>query len=94
MLLEAMSVAGGTSRARRASAGLVWRARLCARTLLASETLVLPPLSRVPSVGKVVAYLTARTGSERLFRDVRSLRGPWANPCPPPTPPPRTSGVH
>ncbi|CAE7249743.1 MSH1 [Symbiodinium sp. CCMP2592] len=37
---------------------------------LSSQAISLPALSRVPPVAKVIAYITARTASERLFRDV------------------------
>eukprot|EP00439_Symbiodinium_sp_Y106_P006719 s1052_g1.t1 len=37
---------------------------------LSVQAISLPALSRVPPVAKVIAYITARTASERLFRDV------------------------
>lgn len=40
------------------------------RAFSSDQALVLPSLHRVPPVAKVIAYITARTGSERLFRDV------------------------
>ncbi|CAE8620921.1 unnamed protein product [Polarella glacialis] len=38
--------------------------------LLSSGSLSLPPLHRVPPVAKVVAFITAQTANERLFRDL------------------------
>eukprot|EP00435_Cladocopium_sp_Y103_P009361 s2268_g2.t1 len=40
------------------------------RAFSSDQALVLPSLHRVPPVAKVIAYITARTGTERLFRDV------------------------
>lgn len=54
------------------SAKVVGEMRKLLRALLDNDALVLPPLQRVPSVAKVVAYVTADAATERLFRDLRS----------------------
>ncbi|CAK0828154.1 unnamed protein product, partial [Prorocentrum cordatum] len=41
------------------------------RAVAGSSAPALPPLLRVPSVAKVMAYVTAQTAPERLFRDLR-----------------------
>jgi len=40
------------------------------QAFISDKAMVLPSLHRVPPVAKVIAYITARTGTERLFRDV------------------------
>lgn len=39
--------------------------------MLSERSLALPPFSNVPSVAKVVAYISARTAAPRLLRDLR-----------------------
>ncbi|CAJ1388345.1 unnamed protein product [Effrenium voratum] len=49
----------------------VYAMRELLQVFISSQALVLPPLHRVPPVAKVIAFITARTGSERLFRDIQ-----------------------
>jgi len=45
--------------------------RTLIKTMSEDRTLTLPPLTKGPSVGQAVAYLTARTAKQRLLRDIR-----------------------
>lgn len=45
--------------------------RLMLKAFISNEAMILPSLQRVPPVAKVVAYITAQTANERLFRDIK-----------------------